>query len=538
MSGRQNGNLFFYFPDASEKLKEQAKAVHENLKDREALDENLRLRNEDHPERGVVDFFEELEEAQQKARRAQAREAAATKRSEETKADQEDLPADPKPAAPRRSPNSRIVCAEPAAERSGSSLRPADSVPGETMTLVRVAAMLKTVALRLSDSLSGERDAGSHSSDAKGKVGGKTKSPAKGVFKHCFPQKADEVAEPNLVQKIAHMLGMNKFAAYIIMDASWAGERVKTMVRTPKAYDMAYEDVRFPAMDGCQLAAWYIPAKDKASKKLAIVGHQSWACANKSGCETHYRHGWVKVEGIDYVKLHKVLHDAGFHVVAYDLRNHGESESKLPSGFGEVEFMDAMGVMDWVNGHSVLKDCKVALLPFCVSGVAFMKANSLYPKKFSQVVAWATTNIFHGPTIMANRPYMFGMGNVQLLNEALKKKQAQYVKSGELTNPDIKFTAQRISAKPYAPDVKVPILYCDVMHDFADYHEMSCPDIFKEFGKDLREELRQRNELHFLGPNQPAPFTTEGRNRSEGYNFYQSDAGSKVLLGFLSKYCP
>ncbi|CAE7763826.1 unnamed protein product, partial [Symbiodinium sp. CCMP2456] len=225
-----------------------------------------------------------------------------------------------------------------------------------------------------------------------------------------------------------------------------------------------------------------------------------------------------------------VLHDAGFHVVAYDLRNHGESESKLPSGFGEVEFMDAVGVMDWVNAHTVLKDCKVALLPFCVSGVAFMKANSLYPEKFSKVVAWATTNIFHGPTMLANRPYMFGMGNVQLLNEAFKKKQAQYVKSGELKNSDIKITAQRISAKPYAPDVKVPILYCDVMHDILDYHEASCPDIFKEFGKDLSEELRQRNELHFLGPNQPAPFTTAGRNRSEGYNFYQSDAGSEVLL--------
>eukprot|EP00913_Durusdinium_trenchii_P010218 g9579.t1 len=118
--------------------------------------------------------------------------------------------------------------------------------------------------------------------------------------------------------------------------------------------------------------------------------------------------------------------------------------------------MDAVGVMNYVNSHPVLKTCKVCLLPFCVSGVAFMKANTLHPEKFKNVVAWATTNIFHGPTIMSNRPYMFGLGN------------------------DIKITAQRISAKPYAPDVKVPILYCDVMHDVLDYHEASCPDIFAE----------------------------------------------------------
>ena len=51
-------------------------------------------------------------------------------------------------------------------------------------------------------------------------------------------------------------------------------------------------------------------------------------------------------------------------------------------------------------------------------------------------------------------------------------------------------------------------------------------------------QVQSRNELHFLGPQQPPPFKTQGRNRSEGYNFYQSEEGSKVLLGFLSKHCP
>ncbi|CAJ1389949.1 unnamed protein product, partial [Effrenium voratum] len=74
---REQGNLFFYFPDASSRIKEQAKQVHEQLKDREAVDENLRLRNEDHPERGVADFFSELEELQQKERASASASAAA-----------------------------------------------------------------------------------------------------------------------------------------------------------------------------------------------------------------------------------------------------------------------------------------------------------------------------------------------------------------------------------------------------------------------------------------------------------------------------
>ena len=39
------------------------------------------------------------------------------------------------------------------------------------------------------------------------------------------------------------------------------------MVHTPKDYGMAYEEVSFPATDGCQIAAWYIPAKEKGSKR-------------------------------------------------------------------------------------------------------------------------------------------------------------------------------------------------------------------------------------------------------------------------------
>ena len=357
------------------------------------------------------------------------------------------------------------------------------------------------------------------------------------VFQSCFPHKADD-HEPTFLEKLGDALGINKFAAYVIMDGSWIGGITDKMVRTPLAYGMDFEEVRFKAMDGCNLAGWYILAKDKGSNKLAIVGHQSWACANKSGCITHHRHGWVRVDAIDYVKLHKVLYDAGYHVFAYDLRNHGDSEKRLPSGFGEIEYMDAVGVIDWVNSHAVLKNCKVAMLPFCVSGISFFKANSLYPEKYKNVFAWVTTNTFHGPVTFANRPYMFGMGNKKLLDKAFADKQAWYEKQGLLKAEGIKVAADRISAKNYAPDVKVPVLWCDVKHDFQDFHEMICPEVFAEFGKGLPEELKKKNELHFLGPNQPKPFTTRGRNRSEGYNFYQSEEGSKVLLSFLAKHCP
>lgn len=99
-------------------------------------------------------------------------------------------------------------------------------------------------------------------------------------------------------------------------------------------------------------------------------------------------------------------------------------------------------------------------------------------------------------------------------------------------------STEKVSAKPYAPMVKQPVLWCDTMHDILDYHEKLTPEVFAEFGKGLPEDLKKKNEMYFIGPSQPKPFTTRTRNRSEGYNFYQSEEGSKVMLGFLAKHCP
>eukprot|EP00931_Biecheleriopsis_adriatica_P014722 TRINITY_DN11673_c0_g1_i1.p1 TRINITY_DN11673_c0_g1~~TRINITY_DN11673_c0_g1_i1.p1 ORF type:complete len:340 (-),score=66.84 TRINITY_DN11673_c0_g1_i1:178-1197(-) len=320
-------------------------------------------------------------------------------------------------------------------------------------------------------------------------------------------------------------------AGEMIMDAKWY-ENTRKFHKLPSDYGMKYEDVKFQALDGCQLSAWYIPSKDPSLKKLAIVGHQSWSEANRSGCLDHTKHGMMAVEGIDYVKLHKVFHDEGYHVLAYDLRNHGESEHKLPGGWGEIEFQDAAGVMDFVNSHSELKDCKLCLATFCVSGQSFLKANSLYPEKFKNLKAFVTTNLFQGKYMFCNST--LGMAGMPLCKEHVdrefKAKQDQYIEQGLLKeNKDIQMSVDRLSATMYAKDMKVPVLYCDPKNDWGDNHPVSAPEIFKEFPS-------TKSEFHWIGKDQPAPFTTTTDNRSQGYSFYQSEAGSKILTEFLKSH--
>ena len=96
----------------------------------------------------------------------------------------------------------------------------------------------------------------------------------------------------------------------------------------------------------------------------------------------------------------------------------------------------------------------------------------------------------------------------------------------------IQFSVARLNATLWAKDVKAPVLYCDPKNDSIDDHKKDAPEIFAEFQKNGKA-----NEFHFIGSTEEGPFKTKGDNRSEGYNFYQSEAGSKVLLEFFAKHC-
>lgn len=273
------------------------------------------------------------------------------------------------------------------------------------------------------------------------------------------------------------------------------------------------------------------------------MSHQSWSYANKSGMTTVYMPlmpglpGMMKQEAIDYVKLHKVLHDDGFHVLAYDMRNHGESERRLPSGWGVVEFQDAAGAMDYINSHSAMKHGKVVLMAFCVAGQSMLKANAIFPEKFKNVACMVATNLFTARHMYVKNPMMhasmyFGGGafsyfSEESLNNALRAKLAKYIKNGQTTeNPNIDMCVEQLCATTYTPKVTVPVLYCTPLGDFVPNQRVDAPEIASSFGGPV--------EFHNIGPKEAPPFYIKNNNRSQGYNYYQNE-GAQVMLDFCHK---
>ena len=150
------------------------------------------------------------------------------------------------------------------------------------------------------------------------------------------------------------------------------------ILETPKEYGMDYEDVKFKAEDGIEPAAWFIPAE--GSDKLIICNHP--ATFNRYGFPGH-KEPWINFQDVEVKsgKVYKALRGAGYNVLTYDLRNHGESDSSENNvcGMGFLEDLDMVAAMQYVQGHQKLKDMTVGLFNPCAGGGAAMKATTIHP---------------------------------------------------------------------------------------------------------------------------------------------------------------
>ncbi len=98
--------------------------------------------------------------------------------------------------------------------------------------------------------------------------------------------------------------------------------------RTPAAFGLAFEDVRFRTADGVQLAAWLVPHPHPQGNVIFCHGHGR-------------NRGHV-------AGLLATLHALGLNVLAFDFRGHGDSEGHT-STFGDREVQDVRAAVAYLN---------------------------------------------------------------------------------------------------------------------------------------------------------------------------------------------
>jgi len=158
------------------------------------------------------------------------------------------------------------------------------------------------------------------------------------------------------------------------------------IMRTPDQYGMEYKDIFFPSTDGVTIEGWFIPAKN--SKKLIICNQPM--PANRYGFPEHLE-PWKMFGGfeVNFLPEYKILHNAGYNIIAYDFRNHGRSGAGNGGivAHGIVEYRDVIGSLHYARSRPDTKHMQIALYSRCVGANSTFVAMNKHPEEFKNIVA-------------------------------------------------------------------------------------------------------------------------------------------------------
>lgn len=237
---------------------------------------------------------------------------------------------------------------------------------------------------------------------------------------------------------------------------------------TPEKYNLAYEDVTFKTSDGITLSGWLLKGK---TDKVIIQSHFGVQC---SRCGyTQEGKGLMKnalwTSDIHFLKHAQYLVEAGYSVLMYDMRNHGNSEQNGWVSWGQEERKDVVGAVQFISEHQDFQNVTIGLLSICMGQGASTFAFGLESEM---------KNFKNLKTMISVQPLTYdyfvkAMGLPKFLVKA-GNKYNQSKRNTDLTGD---------SFLPYVKDVFVPTLVIQNEND-----PMTNMDMVKQYYNDLTVE--------------------------------------------------
>ncbi|WP_165071397.1 alpha/beta hydrolase family protein [Paludisphaera rhizosphaerae] len=282
------------------------------------------------------------------------------------------------------------------------------------------------------------------------------------------------------------------------------------LFKDPDEYGMKdWYALAIPSDDGTPLEAWYIPAKGGESDKLVIFNHALPMC--RAGYPGHMGEPWsnfIEPVEIDFVIQYKHLTDAGYNVLTYDFRNHGQSGAANGGicGVGQWEWRDCVGVKKYVDNHPRLSKMTVALYSQCLGGVSQYAAIAKRPELFENVTCMCSPLVPNMSSVFENLSEKQGIGQYQELIDL------EIMKLGG-------FPAVDMSGALWAHHVSLPVLMWQLRDDAVIKNPQDAQRTF-----DLLSS--KDKELYWL----------EGTTKrfEDGYNWFGRNPGK--VLAFLEKH--
>jgi uncharacterized protein len=192
------------------------------------------------------------------------------------------------------------------------------------------------------------------------------------------------------------------------------GQQLRSPVlRTPADVGLDYEDVSFPATDGTALEGWYMPAA--GSGKVVIANHPMGFTRSGLPADTEpWKSIWSSSGNdfaVDLMPDYRILHDAGYNVLAYDLRNHGLSAAANGgiASSGIYEARDVIGSVQYIGNRPDTRGMPIGLFSRCLGCSSTFAAMTQDPRAFAGVRCLVGPQPVTMKTIMTRRMGILGV---------------------------------------------------------------------------------------------------------------------------------
>ncbi|KAH7115340.1 Alpha/Beta hydrolase protein [Dactylonectria estremocensis] len=281
------------------------------------------------------------------------------------------------------------------------------------------------------------------------------------------------------------------------------------LLHQPGEAGLKYEDVFFPSEDGISLEAWYVPRP--GSNKLIIVNHP--LRCNRAGFPAHLE-PWKSFLGgsatgndyeLNFVPDLKILHDAGYNVLAYDMRNFGNSGQANGgiSGTGHFESRDVIGSLNYVRSRQDTKNMTIGLFSRCLGGIATFIAVHRRPEVFKDVRCLLV------PNPLSYRPFV---------EKALEMAglEDHFDEVNKLVKIESSFNIDELSPIRIMKSIRIPTFIYSVRNDIL----TKASDVQTMYDSIPIEDKR----LHWV----------DGTVRMKGYTYFQDNP--QIFVEWLAQH--
>ncbi|MGB0899802.1 MAG: alpha/beta hydrolase family protein, partial [Psychrobium sp.] len=212
---------------------------------------------------------------------------------------------------------------------------------------------------------------------------------------------------------------------------------------------------------------------------------------------------------VDFIRIYKALHEAGYNVLTYDMRNSGRSGEAHGgvASVGLTEWRDVTGAMEYVANHPQLMHMKVGLFNPCAGGNAAMVAMTKRPELFKDVKAFVC------PQPCSMDISMKELATLQGVGEFMEELDDELVRLGS-------YRTCEMSPHHYAQSVTMPTFIIQVKDDI--------------WTKPIDVQTTFNLLVNVADDDKQLSWIENTQQRFDGYNYFGDNPSP--MLDFFNRY--